>query len=143
MGFTERGIDMLELKKNSAEIFPAKWYKAGVIDILNDPEQRTNLKEPAFQEFYVEILGAYNKKKNPATQNLIVNTNGTVVKTSAHFDFQQDDNIEFMGMMWYIEEVEYDLSGISPQAGVYGDILKNAITTLRIVAVKRKNGGIR
>lgn len=134
---------MLELKKNSAEIFPAKWYKAGVADILDDPKQRVNLKAPAFQEFYVEILGAYNKQKSQTTQNLIVNTSGTVIRTSAHLDFQQDDQIEFMGMMWYIEEVEYDLSGISPQAGVYGDILKNAITTLRIVALKRKNGGVR
>ncbi len=43
-----------------------------------------------------------------------------------------------MGMMWYIEEIEYDLSGISPQAGVYGDVLKNAITTLRVVALRKK-----
>lgn len=143
MSFTERGIDMLELKKNSAEIFPARWYKTGVVDILDDPNQRGNLKAPAFQDFYVEILGAYNRQKSQTVQNLIVNTSGTVIRTSAHLDFQQDDQIEFMGMMWYIEEVEYDLSGISPQAGVYGDLLKNAITTLRIVALKRKNGGVR
>ena len=143
MGFTERGIDMLELKKNSAELFPAKWYKAGVVDVLNDPAQRTKLKGPAFKEFYVEILGACNQHKNQTAQNLIVNTSGTVVRTSAHLDLQQDDQIEFMGMMWYIEEVEYDLSGISPQAGVYGDIFKNAVTTLKIVALKRKNRGVR
>lgn len=128
---------MLELKKNPAEIFPARWYKAGVPALLDDKEQRAKLTGPVYQDFYVEILGAYNRKKSQTTQNLIVNTSGTVLRTSAHFDFQQDDQIEFMGMMWYIEEVEYDLSGISPQAGVYGDILKNAITTLKIVALKR------
>lgn len=129
---------MLELKKSAAEIFPARWYKAGVRDMLNDPAQRANLTGPAFQDFHVEILGAYDRRKNQTVQNLIVNTSGTVIKTSAHFDFQPDDEIEFMGLMWVIEEVEYDLSGISPQAGVYGDILKNAITTLKIVALKKK-----
>lgn len=134
---------MLELKKNSDEIFPARWYKAGIREILNDPAQRAQLKGPAFQDFKVAILGAYNSTKNQTTQNLIVNTNGTVIKTSEHFDFQAEDEIEFLGRFWLIEEVEYDLNGISPQAGVYGDILKNAITTLRIVALKRKNGGMR
>ena len=106
--------------------------------MLDDREKRSKLTGPAYQEFYVEILGAYNKQKSQTTQNLIVNTSGTVVRTSAHFDFQQDDQIEFMGMMWYNEEIEYDLSGISPQAGVYGDVLKNAITTLRVVALRKK-----
>lgn len=133
---------MLELKKDSAELFPARWYKASVKALLDDKEQRAKLTGPVYQDFYVEILGAYNRKKSQTTQNLIVNTSGTVLKTSAHLDFQQDDQIEFMGMMWYIEEVEYDLSGISPQAGVYGDILKNAITTLRIVALKRNRQGV-
>lgn len=132
---------MIEIKKSSAEIFPARWYKAGVRDMLNDPIQRASLREAAFQDFNVEILGAYNRSKNQAVQNLIVNTSGTVVKTSAHFDFQQDDEIEFLGKIWYIEEVEYDLTGISPQAAVYGDPLKNAITTLRIVALKRSGVG--
>ncbi len=129
---------MLELKKNSAEIFPAKWYRAGVPELLDDKENRSKLTGPAYQTFYVEILGAYNRSKSQTAQNLIVNTGGTVLRTSAHFDFQQDDQIEFMGMMWYIEEIEYDLSGISPQAGVYGDVLKNAITTLRVVALRKK-----
>lgn len=134
---------MLELKKSAAEVFPAKWYKASVAGLLDDREKRSKLTGPAYQEFYVEILGAYNKQKSQTTQNIIVNTSGTVVRTSAHFDFQQDDQIEFMGMMWYIEEVEYDLSGISPQAGVYGDMLKNAITTLKIVALKKKGTGFK
>lgn len=134
---------MLEIKKNSSEIFPARWYKAGVRDILNDAKQRTEFKAPAYQDFYVEILGAYNRTKNQTAQNLIVNTNGTVIKTSAHFDFQAEDEIEFLGRFWIIEEVEYDLTGISPQAAVYGDVLKNAITTLRIVAVKRNGAGVK
>lgn len=134
---------MLELKKSAAEIFPARWYKAGVRDILNDPAQRANLKGPAFQDFHVEILGAYNRQKNQAVQNLIVNTSGTVIKTSANYDFETDDEIEFLGKLWYIEEVEYDLTGISPQSAIYGDPLKNAITTLRIVAIKRNGVGTR
>lgn len=134
---------MEELKKSGAEIFPARWYKAGVREILNAPKARADLKEPAFQDFSVEILGAYNRSKNQATQNLIVNTSGTVVKTSAHFDFSEGDEIQFLGKMWYIEEIEYDLTGIAPQAAVYGDVLKNAITTLRIVALKRNGIGVR
>lgn len=134
---------MLEIKKNSAEIFPARWYKAGIREVLNDPVQKANLKEPAFQDFDVEILGAYNRTKNQSAQNLIVNTNGTLIKTSANFDFQAEDEIEFLGRFWIIEEVEYDLTGISPQAAVYGDPLKNAITTLRIVAVKRNGAGVK
>lgn len=134
---------MLEIKKNSDEIFPARWYKAGVREILNDPAQRAELKGPAFQDFKVAILGAYNRTKNQTTQNLIVNTNGTVIKTSEHFDFQAEDEIEFLGRFWLIEEVEYDLTAIAPQASVMGDPLKNAITTLRIVAVKRNGAGVK
>lgn len=142
MRFTERGIDMDGIKKSGAELFPARWYKAGVRELLNNPATRAEVKEPAYQDFYVEILGAYNRSKNQAAQNLIVNTNGTVIKTSAHFDFQQDDEIQFLGKIWYVQEVEYDLTGISPQAAAYGDPLKNAITTLRIVALKRSGVGV-
>ena len=84
---------MLELKKSSAEIFPARWYRAGVREILNDPEKRGQLTGPAFQDFHVEILGAYNRTKSQSVQNLIVNTNGTLIKTSEHLDFQDRKSV--------------------------------------------------
>lgn len=115
---------MQELKKNSSEVFPARWYKAG------DREHGC--------EIYVAVVGTLTREKQQPVPNMRVSTDGTVVSCSQNNLYEQGDELYFLRRWWYIEAVEIDMTNIAPQAAKFGDPLDNAEFMLHIRAQRQK-----
>lgn len=131
---------MMGLSKNSAEVYPAKLYKAGVLAKLNDATQRRTVVYPAYRNFKCEIVGEFNREKNYPVQNMRINDDGTVISTSYPLQFAKGDNLYFWGKWWIIERVSFDVVSIEPQGG-YWMPMRNAIATLTIRAIKMNGVG--
>lgn len=54
-------------------------------------------------------------------QNLRASTKGTVVRVGQSFPVKERQEVAFLGLWWLVDEVQYDLTSVNPQAAGMGD----------------------
>ena len=70
-------------------------------------------------------------------QNLRASTKGTVVRVGQSFPVKERQEVAFLGLWWLVDEVQYDLTSVNPQAAGMGDFMKNAVVEVTLVGSGR------
>lgn len=108
------------LSNNSAATFPAKWYPT-----IGDREHGVDVT--------VELIGTIDRRTGYPIQNLRASTKGTAVRLGQSLPVEEKQEMSFLGIWWRIDEVNYDLNAVNPQAAEFGDPLKNAVVELTLI----------
>ena len=119
------GVDIYgKLTNNSAAVFPAKWYPT-----RGDRENYVDVR--------VELVGTIDRRTGYPIQNLRASTKGTVVRVGQSFPVKERQEVAFLGLWWLVDEVQYDLTSVNPQAAGMGDFMKNAVVEVTLVGSGR------
>lgn len=51
--------------------------------------------------------------------------------------FMTRQEVAFLGLWWLVDEVQYDLTSVNPQAAGMGDFMKNAVVEVTLVGSGR------
>ena len=55
----------------------------------------------------------------------------------AVFPVKERQEVAFLGLWWLVDEVQYDLTSVNPQAAGMGDFMKNAVVEVTLVGSGR------
>lgn len=119
------GVDIYgKLTNNSAAVFPAKWYPT-----RGDREKHVDVR--------VELVGTIDRRTGYPIQNLRASTKGTAVRLAQSLPVEEKQEMSFLGLWWLVDEVQYDLTSVNPQAAGMGDFMKNAVVEVTLVGSGR------
>ena len=57
----------------------------------------------------------------------------TVVRVGQSLPVKERQEVAFLGLWWFVDEVQYDLTSVNPQAAGLGDFMKNAVVEVTFV----------
>lgn len=112
------------MTNNLAAVFPARWYP-------------TEGDREHYLDVNVELVGAIDRRTGYPIQNLRASTKGTVVRVGQSFPVKERQEVAFLGLWWLVDEVQYDLTSVNPQAAGMGDFMKNAVVEVTLVGSGR------
>lgn len=50
---------------------------------------------------------------------------------------KERQEVAFLGLWWLVDEVQYDLTSVNPQAAGMGDFMKNAVVEVTLIGSGR------